>query len=75
MLHAMYQRNVKANTQFFVEWMALDLIRDEEGHVLGVTAMEMETGRSSSSMRAPPFSRPAVPAVFITLDQCLHQHR
>jgi succinate dehydrogenase / fumarate reductase flavoprotein subunit len=44
MLHALYQRNVKANTQFFVEWMALDLIRDEEGHVLGVTAMEMETG-------------------------------
>ncbi|GHT91739.1 succinate dehydrogenase flavoprotein subunit [Betaproteobacteria bacterium] len=45
MLHAMYQRNVKANTQFFVEWMALDLIRDSEGHVVGVTAMEMETGQ------------------------------
>ncbi|MDP1527244.1 MAG: succinate dehydrogenase flavoprotein subunit [Rhodocyclaceae bacterium] len=44
MLHAMYQRNIKANTQFFVEWMALDLIRDAEGEVLGVTAMEMETG-------------------------------
>lgn len=44
MLHAMYQRNVKANTQFFVEWMALDLIRDAEGAVIGVTAMEMETG-------------------------------
>ncbi|SMB27072.1 succinate dehydrogenase, flavoprotein subunit [Sterolibacterium denitrificans] len=44
MLHAMYQRNVKVNTQFFVEWMALDLIRDDEGDVLGVTAMDMETG-------------------------------
>ena len=44
MLHAMYQRNVKVNTQFFVEWMALDLIRDAEGEVVGVTAMEMETG-------------------------------
>jgi len=44
MLHALYQRNVKANTQFFVEWMALDLVRDAEGEVLGVTAMEMETG-------------------------------
>ncbi|MBK6402322.1 MAG: succinate dehydrogenase flavoprotein subunit [Rhodocyclaceae bacterium] len=44
MLHAMYQRNVKANTQFFVEWMALDLVRDAEGEVLGVTAMDMETG-------------------------------
>jgi len=44
MLHAMYQRNVKVNTQFFVEWMALDLIRDRDGQVLGVTALEMETG-------------------------------
>jgi succinate dehydrogenase / fumarate reductase, flavoprotein subunit len=44
MLHAMYQRNVRANTQFFVEWMALDIIRDADGAVLGVTALEMETG-------------------------------
>jgi len=44
MLHTLYQRNVRANTQFFVEWMALDLIRDAEGDVIGVTAMEMETG-------------------------------
>ena len=47
MLHALYQRNVRANTQFFVEWMALDLIRDTDGDVLGVTAMEMETGEVS----------------------------
>jgi succinate dehydrogenase / fumarate reductase flavoprotein subunit len=44
MLHTLYQRNVRANTQFFVEWMALDLIRDADGHVLGVTALEMESG-------------------------------
>src|SRR6185369_9127347 len=44
MLHTLYQRNVRANTQFFVEWMALDLIRDSEGAVVGVTALEMETG-------------------------------
>jgi len=44
MLHTLYQQNVKANTHFFIEWMALDLIRDEEGDVLGVTAMEIETG-------------------------------
>lgn len=43
MLHALYQRNVRANTHFFVEWMALDLIRDAEGRVQGVVAMEMET--------------------------------
>ena len=44
MLHTLYQRNVRANTQFFVEWMALDLVRAPDGHVLGVTALEMETG-------------------------------
>jgi succinate dehydrogenase / fumarate reductase, flavoprotein subunit len=44
MLHTLYQQNVKARTTFFVEWMALDLIRDAAGDVLGVTALEMETG-------------------------------
>ena len=45
MLHTLYQQNVRTNTQFFVEWMALDLIRDpQDGAVLGVTALEMETG-------------------------------
>lgn len=44
LLHTLYQQNVKANTHFFVEWMALDLIRDEDGDVLGVTALEIETG-------------------------------
>ena len=44
MLHTLYQQNVKAKTNFFVEWMALDLIRDADGDVVGVTAIEMETG-------------------------------
>src|SRR5438477_2549675 len=44
MLHTLYQRNVRARTQFFVEWMALDLIRDADGDVLGISALEMETG-------------------------------
>jgi succinate dehydrogenase / fumarate reductase flavoprotein subunit len=44
LLHTLYQANLKARTQFFVEWMALDLIRDRDGTVLGVTALEMETG-------------------------------
>jgi len=46
MLHTLYQRNVAARTQFFVEWMALDLLRNGAGDVLGVTAMEMETGQT-----------------------------
>ena len=44
MLHTLYQQNVASKTTFFVEWMALDLIRDAEGDVVGVTAIEMETG-------------------------------
>ncbi|PSB92156.1 succinate dehydrogenase flavoprotein subunit [Candidatus Pandoraea novymonadis] len=44
LLHTLYQKNVQAKTRFFVEWMALDLIRDESGDVLGVTALELETG-------------------------------
>ena len=47
MLHTLYQRNVRAKTQFFVEWMVLDLIRDPvDGAVIGVTALEMETGET-----------------------------
>ena len=44
MLHTLYQANVAARTTFFVEWMALDLIRDASGDCVGVTALEMETG-------------------------------
>lgn len=43
LLHTLYQKNMQSNTIFFVEWMALDLIRDEDGDVLGVVAMEIET--------------------------------
>lgn len=44
MLHTLYQQNVASRTNFFVEWMALDLVRDADGDVVGVTALEMETG-------------------------------
>jgi succinate dehydrogenase / fumarate reductase flavoprotein subunit len=44
MLHTLYQQNVQARTSFFVEWLAMDLIRDADGDVVGVTALEMETG-------------------------------
>ncbi len=46
MLHTLYQRNIRARTQFFIEWMALDLIRGREGEILGVVALEMETGEA-----------------------------
>lgn len=44
LLHTLYQRNIRARTQFFVEWMALDIIRDSEGACVGVVALEMESG-------------------------------
>ena len=44
LLHTLYQKNLELGTQFFVEWIALDLIRNEEGDVLGVTAIDLETG-------------------------------
>ncbi len=40
----LYQQNVAPNL-IFCGVTALDLIRNEEGDVLGVTAMEMETGQ------------------------------
>ncbi len=44
MLHTLYQQNIRARTHFFDEYFAIDLIRDEEGHILGCVAMEIETG-------------------------------
>ena len=58
MLHTLYQQNVRANTQFFVEWMALDLIIDpQDGACVGVVALEMETGFSSSRPSHPSRDR------------------
>ena len=47
LLHTLYQKNLELGTQFFVEWIALDLIRDDDGDVLGVTALDQETGTVS----------------------------
>ena len=44
LLHTLYQQNIAARTQFFDEFFALDLVRDDEGYVLGVVAVEIETG-------------------------------
>ena len=44
MLHTLYQKNIELQTQFFIEWIGLDLIRDEDGDVLGLIALELQTG-------------------------------
>jgi succinate dehydrogenase / fumarate reductase flavoprotein subunit len=44
LLHTLYQRNLAARTQFFDEYFALELIRDEEGYALGIMALSIESG-------------------------------
>ncbi len=44
MLHALYQQNVAAKTNFLNEWFAIDLVKNKQNHVVGVIAMSIETG-------------------------------
>jgi len=46
LLHTLYQCNLAARTEFFVEYMALDLVRDADGDCVGVMALEMESGQT-----------------------------
>jgi succinate dehydrogenase / fumarate reductase flavoprotein subunit len=43
-LHALYQQNLRARTHFFDEYFAVDMIRDDEGAILGALVLEIETG-------------------------------
>ncbi len=43
-LHALYQRCLQCNTEFFVEYVALDLLMDEDGTCRGMLAWNMEDG-------------------------------
>ncbi len=44
LLHTLYQQNIRAKTHFFDEYFAIDLIRDEQGYILGALVLEIETG-------------------------------
>ncbi|TPW14286.1 MAG: succinate dehydrogenase flavoprotein subunit, partial [Halothiobacillaceae bacterium] len=43
-LHSLYQQNIRAKTHFFDEFFAIDLIKDDEGYILGALVLEIETG-------------------------------
>ena len=43
-LHTLYGQAVRNQTNFFIEYFAIDLIMDEEGRCRGVVALEMATG-------------------------------
>ena len=44
LLHALYQNNLKAGTTFLTEWFAVDLVVNQDGVVVGVVAIEIESG-------------------------------
>jgi succinate dehydrogenase / fumarate reductase flavoprotein subunit len=44
MLHSMYQQSLKNNAQFFIEYFALDLLKDADGSIHGVLAWDLATG-------------------------------
>ncbi len=46
LLHTLYQANLKANTVFLNEWFAIDLVKNKDGAVVGVIAIDIETGET-----------------------------
>lgn len=43
-LHSLYQQNIRAKTHFFDEYFAIDLVKDEEGFILGALILDIESG-------------------------------
>lgn len=46
LLHTLYQGNLKNNTVFLNEWYATDLVKNQDGDVVGVIAICIETGET-----------------------------
>ena len=46
LLHTLYQNNVKNETVFFNEWFAVDLVKNQDGAMVGVIAICIETGET-----------------------------
>ncbi len=46
LLHALYQQNVKNDTVFLNEWFAVDIVKNQDGAVVGVIAINMEDGET-----------------------------
>ena len=44
LLHALYQGNLKNDTVFLNEWFVVDLVRNQDGAVTGVTAIDIASG-------------------------------
>ncbi|UAW99526.1 succinate dehydrogenase flavoprotein subunit [Halopseudomonas nanhaiensis] len=46
LLHTLYENNVKHDTTFLNEWYAVDLVKNQDGAVVGVIAICIETGET-----------------------------
>ncbi|ASP40018.1 succinate dehydrogenase flavoprotein subunit [Bacterioplanes sanyensis] len=46
LLHALYQGNLKGGTTFLNEWYAVDLVKNSQGQVAGVIAIDIESGET-----------------------------
>ena len=46
LLHTLFQANLKNKTTFLNEWFAVDLVKNQDGAVVGVIAICMETGET-----------------------------
>lgn len=44
LLHTLYQNNLKNNTVFLNEWFAVDLVKNQDDAIVGVIAIDIETG-------------------------------
>ncbi len=44
-LHSLYQQNIRAKTHFFDEYFAVDLLKDDSGHVLGAVVFNIQDGQ------------------------------
>jgi succinate dehydrogenase / fumarate reductase flavoprotein subunit len=44
LLHTLYQANLKNETHFLNEWYAIDLVKNQSGHVVGLIAICIENG-------------------------------
>ncbi|MCK5263357.1 MAG: FAD-binding protein, partial [Gammaproteobacteria bacterium] len=44
-LHSLYQQNIRAKTHFFDEYFSVDLLKNDEGHVLGALIFNIHDGQ------------------------------
>jgi succinate dehydrogenase / fumarate reductase, flavoprotein subunit len=46
LLHTLYQANLRARTTFLNEWFAVDLVKNQDGAVVGLIAIDIESGET-----------------------------